>query len=239
MFHGTYIRIRGINILFVFVSRVSSCARKRHRNTRLLKNQCSRCASSSLQRKNIYRLYRCKRKKENQGTRRKYERNNVSGALNKVVDAEFFSYELCRVPLNNLLSFFSSFNFSLSYFRPFPVLTVAKMHPYPSCFARFFFFCSLFPLTQPLSINHAQPTPPLISFSISTFSLSLSPFLSFSFTLSRSHQSIISYVITGGRHPMSISPGMRDERFPIISTILINLAPYRLFVAQCSSIRLQ
>lgn len=136
-----------------------------------------------------FRLYRCKRKKENQGTRRKYERNNVSGALNKVIDAEFFSYELCRVPLNNLLSFFSSFNFSLSYFRPFPVLTVAKMHPYPSCFARFFFLFS-FP-SHTTTINHAQPTPPLISFSISTFSLSLSPFLSFSFTLSRSHQSII------------------------------------------------
>lgn len=123
---------------------------------------------------------------------------------------------------------------SLSYFRPFPVLTVAKMHPYPSCFARFF-FCSLFPLTQPLSINHAQPTPPLISFSISTFSLSLSLFLVHTLSLSSEYNS---YVITGGRHPMSISPGMRDERFPIISTILINRS-YRLSVAQCSSIRLQ
>lgn len=130
----------------------------------------------------IFRLYRCKRKKENQGTRRKYERNNVSGALNKVVDAEFFSYKLCRVPLNNLLSFFSSFNFSLSYFRPFPVLTVAKMHPYPSCFARFF-FCSLFPLSHNRyqSITHSL----LLPWFLSLYPLSLSHSLPFS--LSRSH----------------------------------------------------
>jgi len=36
--------------------------------------------SSSLQRKTS-RLYRCKRKKENQGPRRKYEQNNMLGAL--------------------------------------------------------------------------------------------------------------------------------------------------------------
>lgn len=185
----------------------------------------------------IFRLYRCKRKKENQGTRRKYERNNVSGALNKVVDAEFFSYKLCRVPLNNLLSFFSSFNFSLSCFRPFPVLTVAKMHPYPSCFARFFFLFS-FP-SHTTTINQSRTAYSSLDFFLYihflSLTLSLSLFLVHTLSLSSEYNS---YVITGGRHPMSISPGMRDERFPIISTILINRS-YRLSVAQCSSIRLQ
>lgn len=99
---------------------------------------------------------------------------------------------------------------SLSYFRPFPVLTVAKMHPYPSCFARFFFV--LFSLSH----NHYQSRTAYSSLDFFLYihflslTLSLSLFLVHTLSLSSEYNS---YVITGGRHPMSISPGMRDERF--------------------------
>jgi len=41
----------------------------------------------------------------------------------------------------------------------------------------------------------------------------------------------------GGRHPMSISSGMRDERFSFYPLDDLNRF-YRLSVARCSSIRL-
>lgn len=189
--------------------------------------------SSSLQRKTS-RLYRCKRKKENQGPRRKYERNNVPGAL-EVADV---SAKLRRVFLNLL---------------PLPSSTfLARVFPSFSCSHRgedasLSRTIILFPLSHRQSLYHTQPALSISSsiFRLSFFlSLSLILFhaltfflsLSFSFTLFRSLIEYNSYVITGGRHPMSISSGMRDER----SYRLDDLNRfYRLSVARCSSIRLQ
>lgn len=152
--------------------------------------------SSSLQRKTS-RLYRCKRKKENQGPRRKYERDNMPGALEVAdVGAIFIHTKLCRASLNNQISssrFFFQFSRSRISIFFFPVLTVAKTHPHLSFGALSFSF----PFhTVNRYITHSLPS----RFSSSIFRLSLSlshslsrslflsVSLSFLFTLFRSHR---------------------------------------------------
>jgi hypothetical protein len=80
-----------ITVSFVCSQAPCVCARTRAPIKIMLK-----MCSSSLQRKTS-RLYRCKRKKENQGPRRKYERNNMPGAL-EVADVSAISIrtKLCR-----------------------------------------------------------------------------------------------------------------------------------------------
>lgn len=176
--------------------------------------------SSSLQRKTS-RLYRCKRKKENQGPRRKYERDNMPGALEVAdVSAIFIHTKLCRASLNNQISssrFFFQFSrsrISIFFFlfspwrRRIPISRLARYH-------------SLSPFTPSIAISHT--VCPLdfrpLYFVFLSLSLILSHALSFflSHFHSCSHSFALieynSYVITGGRHPMSISSGMRDERF--------------------------
>jgi len=145
--------------------------------------------SSSLQRK-MSRLYRCKRKKENQGPRRKYEQNNMSGALEVAdVNARFVFVQNFRVSLNNLPLPSSSF-----LARVFPSFSCSHRgeDASPSLVSHAII---LFPLSHRQSLYHTQPTLS-ISFSIFRLSLSLSLsfslFLSisrsFSFTLFRSHR---------------------------------------------------
>lgn len=120
----------------------------------------------------------------------------------------FFSYKLCRVSLNNLF-----FRFFSRIFSSFSYSHCGKDTSPSLLFYAFFFVLFSF---HTIAINHAQPAPSLISFS--TFRLSLSHSLCLSRSLFLVHTLSLSseynsYVITGGRHPMSISPGMRDERF--------------------------
>lgn len=151
--------------------------------------------SSSLQRKTS-RLYRCKRKKENQGPRRKYERDNMPGALEVAdVGAIFIHTKLCRASLNNQISssrFFFQFSrsrISIFFFlfspwrRRIPISRLARYH-------------SLSPFTPSIAISHTVcplDFRPLyfvflsLSHSLSR-SLFLSVSLSFLFTLFRSHR---------------------------------------------------
>lgn len=140
--------------------------------------------SSSLQRK-MSRLYRCKRKKENKGPRRKYERNNVPGALG-VADV---SAKLCsRVLKSSSTSFFHfsrsriSIFFLFSTWRRRSSLVSAHYH-------------SLSPFTPSIAISHtACPLDFLLYISafFLSHSLSCSLFLSVTFilvhTLSLSHR---------------------------------------------------
>lgn len=82
------------------------------------------------------------------------------------------------------------------------------MHPYPSCFARYFFV--LFSLSHYQSRTAYSSLDFFLYIHFLSLTLSLSLFLVHTLSLSSEYNS---YVITGGRHPMSISPGMRDERF--------------------------
>lgn len=195
--------------------------------------------SSSLQRKTS-RLYRCKRKKENQGPRRKYERNNMPGAL-EVADVSatvfLFVRKLCRVSLNNLLPLPSSS--SRSRISVFLLFSPWRRRIPISRFARYH---SLSPFTPSIAISHtACPLDFFLYISAFSLSLILSHIFFLSLVHSRSHSFTLieynSYVITGGRHPMSISFGMRDERFSPYRLDDLNRF-YRLSVARCSSIRL-
>lgn len=179
--------------------------------------------SSSLQRKTS-RLYRCKRKKENQGPRRKYERNNVCRVPSRSrCELIFIHTKLRRVSMNNLRPLFLPFflarvfpSFFCSYRGEDASLSlVSRAHH------------SLSPFTPSIAISHtACPLDFLLYISAFSFSLSLSfsLMLSLSFCLSfiLIHTFALieynSYVITGGRHPMSISSGMRDERFSPLSS---------------------
>jgi len=143
--------------------------------------------SSSLQRKTS-RLYRCKRKKENQGPRRKYERNNVPGAL-EVADV---STKLGRVFLNLF---------------PLPSSTfLARVFPSFSCSHRgedaslsFPRTIILFPLSHRQSLYHTQPA---LSISSSIFRLSFSLSLSFSHSLSCSLFLSVTFILV---HTLSLS----------------------------------
>jgi len=172
--------------------------------------------SSSLQRKTFW-LYRCKRKKENQGPRRKYERNNMPGALEVAdVSAIFIRTKLCCMSLNIFPLLLSVFSYShISIFFCFH--HVAKTHPHLS-FRTLSFSFSFHTVNR--YITHSLPSRFLalyfsFLFLSLAFSHTLSFFLSHFHSRSRSFALIEynSYVITGGRHPMSISSGMRDERF--------------------------
>lgn len=148
--------------------------------------------SSSLQRKK-FRLYRCKRKKENQGPRRKYERNNMPGARprNRRMWVRF-SFVQNFVGCRWIIIFFPLLLsiFSLAYFHLFPVLTVAKTHPPPSLVSRAII---LFPLSHRQSLYHTQPA---LSISSSIFHLSLSlSFILSTFFLSHFHSRSHSFAL--------------------------------------------
>lgn len=83
------LRVLMYNVSLLVFSQAPFCVRA---PIKIMLKMCS----SSLQRKK-FRLYRCKRKKENQGPRRKYERNNMPGALVIAdVSAIFIRTKLCR-----------------------------------------------------------------------------------------------------------------------------------------------
>lgn len=91
---------------------------------------------------------------------------------------------------------------ALSFSFPFHTVNRYITHSLPSISS------SIFQLSLFLSFSLAFARSLALSFSLS---------LALSFSVCRSHSFALieynSYVITGGRHPMSISSGMRDERF--------------------------
>lgn len=148
--------------------------------------------SSSLQHKTS-RLYRCKRKKENQGPRRKYERNNMPGILEVAdVSAIFIHAKLRRVSLNNLRPLLLLVN-PLAYFHLF-FCSHRGEDASPSLVSRAII---LFPLSHRQSLYHTQPA---LSISSSIFRLFLSLSLSFSLMLSLSFY--LSFILV---HTFSLS----------------------------------
>lgn len=95
----------------------------------------------------------------------------------------------------------------------FVALYLAEDTGFP-CSARYH---SLSPFTPSIAISRTACLS--ISSLISRLSLSLALFLSLNLSLSCIHSFALieynSYVITAGRHPMSISSGMHDERFSL------------------------
>jgi len=112
-------------------SYISSCMHIAYAPVRSRRYQ-PRVKKYAVPRYNVKRVldnaYRCKRKKENQGPRRKYEQNNMSGAL-EVADAFTLTRTnivACRSQIILLFLFLSFPSISLllapllSYFRYFP-----------------------------------------------------------------------------------------------------------------------
>lgn len=170
--------------------------------------------SSSLQRKKS-RLYRCKRKKENQRTVKEIRAKQICRVPSK---SPMWVRIFIRTKLHHWIIFFP-FLLSVSLARVFPSFFLFSPWRRRISISRFARYHSLSPFTPSIAISHTACPLDFLLY-ISSF-LFLSSFHSLTFFLShfhsRSHSFALieynSYVITGGRHPMSISSGMRDERF--------------------------